>query len=182
MAISVTYPIEVDCSSGSRRHTPVDWRGRARWWVSSGISLREMASQRERFVRPAVIRRKKSPGGASAAMRTVLRRQPGAQLEFAPWSGGFRDGAELGRVHETIGRAPVGMVQRVERLAAKLCMQPLREGEGANQRDVQRLHAGPVDGVASQVTERVCGGSGEGIRIEPRRRRAGARAENRLPV
>ena len=50
----------------------------------------------------------------------MLERKPGAQLDFAAWSHGHGDGAELRGIDETVGRAQVHFVQSVESLPPEL--------------------------------------------------------------
>jgi len=86
-----------------------------------------------------------------------LERDPCTQLKLAAGRGRFRDRAELRRVDEAVGRIPVRVVQRVEGLAPKLDAQPFGQRERADQREIHRLHARPVDGIPSHVAEGVRG-------------------------
>ncbi len=62
--------------------------------------------------------------GASA-----LESQSRAELGFAAWVHGHGDGPKLRLVHETIGRAVVGLVKRVEPFRADLHVQRLQQAE-----------------------------------------------------
>jgi hypothetical protein len=62
-----------------------------------------------------------------------LKRNPRAYLNLAPWGHRHGDGAELGRVHETVGRAEIHFVQCVEGFSAELEAGSFAEPESACQ-------------------------------------------------
>ncbi len=103
-----------------------------------------------------------------------------AQLNLAARRGGFADGAELRGVHETVGRAQIGVVEGVEKFGAELEFCPLGKFERACEREIQSLHAGAVNGVAADISESEGGGSREGSWVKPLRGSARARGKNRL--
>src|ERR1017187_302831 len=87
--------------------------------------------------------------------------QAGAELHFASRRGRVRDGSELRSIHEPVRRAEVGMVHRVEDLAANLEAQSLGDGELSRERQIHGLHPGTVNGVAAGIPEGVRGGHGK---------------------
>ena len=64
----------------------------------------------------------------------ILERKPGAQLDFAAWSHGHSNGAELRGINETVRRAEIDFVQGVENFAAELEVESFRNAKRALQR------------------------------------------------
>src|ERR1700730_9489471 len=76
-------------------------------------------------------------GVAARRLLNQLKRQTGAELDFAPRGGGFADRAELWGVHEAVRRAEIGVVEGIEELGAKLKFGTLGEVKGASEREVE---------------------------------------------
>src|SRR5205823_10342950 len=100
-------------------------------------------------------------------LATRLEREARAELNFTARSGRLCDCAELRRVDEAVGRAEVRVVQGVKELRAELEPYLLRHRELALQGEVERLPAGAVDCVASDVAEGEGGGCRERRGVEP---------------
>src|SRR5438309_10529540 len=110
--------------------------------------------------------------------KAVSKRQARGELNFSPRRRGLGNGPELSGVHEAVGGAPIRVVERVERLGAKLEAALFANRKGADEGDIECLHPGSVDGVAPHVTEGVSGRRGERGRVEPHARTVRSRAEN----
>ena len=110
----------------------------------------------------------------------MLERKTGAQLDFAAWSHGHSDGAELRGIHKTVRRAEIDFVEGVESFAAELEIEPFGNVKGALQSDVHGLHTGPVNGVPPGVPIGKSGRSSESSGIEPLVRSVGSRTEDWL--
>src|ERR1043165_6066147 len=118
--------------------------------------------------------------GTVQVRRGYSEREAQAELNLSSGRRGLGDGAELRRVDEAVRRAEVRVVQGVEELGAELEAHLLGDGELALQREVERLEAGAVDGVAAHVAEGEGGGRGEGRGVEPLRGGVRAGAEDGL--
>ncbi len=108
----------------------------------------------------------------------ILERKPGAQLDFAAWSHGHGNGAELRGINETVGRAEIDFVQGVESFAAELEVESFRNAKRALQSDVHGLHSRPGHGVATGVAVSKGGRCNESSWINPLVRGVGSRTED----
>jgi hypothetical protein len=74
------------------------------------------------------------PGSDACANHSaleILKRKSGAQLDFAAWSHGHGNGAELRGIDEAARRAEIDFVQGVESLSAKLEVESFRNAKRA---------------------------------------------------
>src|ERR1700730_17273149 len=119
-------------------------------------------------------------GVAARRLPNQLKRQTGAELDFAPRGGGFADSAELRGVHEAVRRAEIGVIEGVEEFGAELKFGALGEIEGAGERQVKGLHAGAINGVAAHMAEGERSRRREGCGTNPWRGGVRAGRENWL--
>src|SRR5262245_25203942 len=96
-----------------------------------------------------------------------LERQPRAQLDLPPRSGGLRDRAELRSVHKSIRCAQVRVVEAVEEFAAELEPHSFGNAKVANHREVKSLGSRPVDRVSTHIPKREGGRRHKRGGVEP---------------
>src|SRR5205823_4607239 len=87
---------------------------------------------------------------------------------------------KLRGIHETVRRTQICVIERVEKFAAELELRSFSEHEVARKREIERLHARTVNGIAPDVAKSKCRRSGKGSSIHPLACRASPGAKYRL--
>src|SRR5215471_2486875 len=110
-----------------------------------------------------------------------LEREPRTKLDFAAWSHRHRNDTELRRVHKSVGRAQVHLIQGIKGLSAEKKAYFLCKRESSFERQIQCLQWWSVYGISPHVAKAKRSGRGKRCGIEPLRCSPCPGAKNRLP-